>query len=580
MENGLKTVFELFNGEKHFIVPKYQRAFTWNEKELNDFIEDVHNQRLDKDYFLGTILFQDLGIKEGFEHIEIVDGQQRMTTLVIFMKVLLNVLSKKDNDNDYLRDVRRYLKDDNFYKVELIQLDNDFFKTYIIDDNESDETFFNTPSQKRLHFAKKFFEKKLGDVDIKDLRDYKTKIEHAKLVTYSVLDTAEATLIFETTNDRGKSLTNLEKTKSFLMHKVYLTKEKPLELLNSIHDRFAEIYRILEEIDYKLEEDSVLQYHFIAHLKWGYTKKSKDYQNYVPKVKEKINKKMNSNEPEKAAKFIEKYSRELLETFRVVKELLNNNSPFVRDMFILGRLAYFYPLMIKCYKYDKTPDKKEFNRIVRLLEIFSFRVYGIGRKPSNTGETGLYSIAKNFEGDFGVLRKKLKSLIKDYVSDEYFKSQLNSRYFYLDFSGLIQRYLFWKYENFLRLGEQPIASEMSEYEFLSSDKRALLTIEHIASQNRRVCTTELDLPKFDDDFNENFLHSIGNLTIDPNSANASKGNNEIETKNSKYFIRAPFKTQNELNDFIMGGKWEKNSIIKRAEKVINFAIQYWNPELY
>ena len=354
MENGQKTIFQLFSGEKHFIIPKYQRAYSWDEKQLQDFLEDTQNQRIDKDYFFGTILFQDRGMKDGFEHIEIVDGQQRITTLIIFMKVLLKALSSKDNNSKYSREIKRYIKDDNFYKLELIQLDNDFFKTYIIDDNPFNEKFFSTPSQKRLYFAKDYFEKQLNNTELNLLEEYKQKVEKTKLLTYSVTDTAEATLIFETTNDRGKALTNLEKTKSFLMHKVYLTKEKPLELLNSIHDRFSEIYRILEEIENNIDEDSVLQYHFIAHLNWGYSKKSKDYQKYVPKLKEKINKMMKSDNPEKAANFIDQYSRKLLETFRVVKEILNDENPHLRDLFILGRLSYFYPLMIKCYKYDKT----------------------------------------------------------------------------------------------------------------------------------------------------------------------------------------------------------------------------------
>jgi len=579
MENGQKTIFELFNGEKHFIIPKYQRAYAWEEKQLEDFIEDIQNQKLDKEYFFGTILFQDKGIKDGFEHIEIVDGQQRITTLVIFMKVLFKVISSKDGNSKYSREKRRYLKDENFYKLELIQLDNDFFKTYIIDENPIDKKFFTTRSQKRLYFAKNYFEKQLTNIELDILKEYKEKIEKTKILTYSVTDTAEATLIFETTNDRGKSLTNLEKTKSFLMHKIYITEEKPEELLNSIHDRFGEIYRVLENIeniDNIIDENSILQYHFIAHLKWGYTKKSKDYQKYVPKLKEKINNMIKSENPEKTAVFIEKYTRELLESFRVVEEILNDKNPYLRDLFILGKLSYYYPLMIKCYKYDKTKDKSNYYKIIRLLEIFSFRVYGIGNKPSNTGETKLYTLAKEFKGDFLELHDELIQTIGGYVPDKHFKSQLYSPNFYYDFSNSEINYIFWKYENYLRTNEQPIASEMSEKEFLSSNTRFKLTIEHIASQKPKVSTPNLKFPKIDEKFEEKFLDHIGNLTFDPNSANASKGNNDIEIKNSKYFIKAPFKTQNELNDFIIGNKWNKDSIRKRAEKIIEFAMDYWD----
>ena len=53
MENGLKDVFSLFSGERHFVVPQYQRAYSWDPKQINDFLEDINNQRLDKKYFLG-----------------------------------------------------------------------------------------------------------------------------------------------------------------------------------------------------------------------------------------------------------------------------------------------------------------------------------------------------------------------------------------------------------------------------------------------------------------------------------------------------------------------------------------------
>jgi len=579
MENGQKSIFELFSGDKHFKVPQYQRAYAWSEKQLMDFLEDINNQRKEKEYFLGTILFQDNGVRDGFEQIDVVDGQQRITTLVIFMKVLLKVMANKDNSQDCSREIRRYLKDKEYYKLELIHMDDEFFKTYIIEDNQVNEDFLQTPSQRRLFFARKFFERELQKLSIDILKDFKFKIENTKLLTYSVNDTAEATLIFETTNDRGKSLTNLEKTKSFLMHKIYLTKEKPFELLNLIQDRFSEVYRILEEIEYNVDEDSVLQYHFISHFTWKYGLKTKDYQKYMEKLKEKINNMLKSTESENVPSFIDNYSRELKETFGVVKNILRDNNLFLRDMFLLERIAIFYPLIIKCYKYDKTEDKKNYYEIVKLLEIFSFRVYGIGRKPSYTGRDWLYSLARDFKGDFNKLKYDLREQILDYVGDKLFKEKLLSPYLYDDLNSLDRKYLFWKYENFLRENEQPIAAGMGEEEFKTQNPKFKLTIEHIASQHPKVSTENLKLPEMSEEFQENFLHSLGNLTFDPNSANASKGNLGIEIKNSKYFIKAPFKIQNELNDFVIENRWTKESITNRAQKILKFALEKWNPKL-
>jgi hypothetical protein len=214
-----------------------------------------------------------------------------------------------------------------------------------------------------------------------------------------------------------------------------------------------------------------------------------------------------------------------------------------------------------------------------LLEIFSFRVYGIGRKPAYTGRDWLYTLARDFEGEFNKLKVNLKREILGYLNDKSFKEKLASPYFYEDINPLDLRYLLWKYEDYLRTNEQPIAAEMSEGEFLNQNPKFKLTVEHIASQHPRVSTSVLRLPEIDDDFQENYLHRLGNLVFDPNSANASKGNNDIQVKNSRYFVRAPFKTQNELDNFIVNGEWSKDSIVKRGEKLMSFAISYWNPQV-
>lgn len=82
LENGQKRISELFDGRKIFNIPKYQRAYAWEKQQLKDFVEDIENQKLDRSYFFGTILFQAQPRHEGFEVIDIVDGQQRITTLI------------------------------------------------------------------------------------------------------------------------------------------------------------------------------------------------------------------------------------------------------------------------------------------------------------------------------------------------------------------------------------------------------------------------------------------------------------------------------------------------------------------
>lgn len=576
MENGLKTIKELFDGTKIFKVPIYQRAYSWEQKQLTDFIEDIKNQKLDRTYFLGTILLEKSENEGDFRGIDIVDGQQRMTTLVIFMKCLLSVLKKNKQDVEILEET--YLKYKNRFKLKLQDEDIEFFETYILGDVNNPELIIHRPSQERLLSAKRYFDSQLSNMTLNELLEIKDKVNKTKLLTYSVEDNAEATLIFETTNDRGKSLTNLEKIKSFLMYKCYVASKDSNDTLKNIYKRFSDIYNIIETIEVD-NEDNILQYHFIAYESWG---SKKDYQEYLQMIKNHINQLLLDKKDEEVIKFIEAYTTKLREAFFTINKIQNEKIPSLREIFLQGRIGItFYPLLIKAYELDQTSDKKEFEDIAKLIEIFSFRVLGMKTKRTTDVDSAVNVIVRDFTGNFKLLKMQLISKILEYTNDNKFKEKISSFDFYHDFPN-DRVYFFWKYENYLR--KQFGYSPMSLDEYMSKDKRFELTIEHIAPQNpeedadRIVTTPDCVFTDYNSEkFKETYLHSIGNLTFDPRSANSSKGRKEIQEKVSKYFKRAPFMTQNELEDYLDKNTWSIESIDKRKTKIIDFAIETWDP---
>ena len=580
MENGQKTIRELFDGSKIFNIPKFQRAYAWEKEHLEDFVDDIENQKLDKDYFFGTILFQEKKeMSDDFENIDIVDGQQRITTLIIFMKLLLDQLKEDGKEIEIRRLEDRYICLYGEYKLRVLQDDNDFFKSYILGDNSLSNGNVRTPSQERLREAKNYLRQRLENYTPETLREFKDKIERTKVLTYSVEDAAEATLIFETTNDRGKSLTNLEKTKSFLMYKTYLASGNLEDYLNTIQSRFGEIYRDYETIKNRVDENSILQYHFIAFEKWNH---KSEYQDYVQALKNKVNKLVNDNRSE-AIHFIDRYSRELQESFVIMKELLPISEPHLRDIFALNRPALFYPLLVKASKLDGSDEKQNFKRVAQLVEIICFRVFGIRRRRSTTGREYLYSRARDFNGNFEEVINQLKQFVDWYCNDDEFGRCLSSSNFHNEVGRNDQNYLFWKYENHLRAKEQPIFSEMYHREFDNRDSRTKFSIEHIIPQNPNGNKVTAEgfksiLPEMDKDFQEKYLHCIGNLTIDPASANSSKSNHPFDYKDQNYFRKAPLKTQNELSDFLNQetGRWDDISIRNRQKKILEFALGYWD----
>ena len=574
MENGQKRISELFDGRKIFNIPKYQRAYAWEEQQLKDFVEDIENQKPDRSYFFGTILFQEQLRHEVFEMIDIVDGQQRITTLIIFMKMLLAERKKSGNDVPMLEDT--YIQIYNRYKLRVLDTDNDFFISYILQDNRPDVSQVHTPSQRRLLKAKIFLGRSLNARSDK-IDEFIDTIESMKVLTYSVEDKAEATLIFETTNDRGKSLTSLEKTKSFLMHKSYIVSDNPETDLDILQDRFSEIYRNYEEIESRVDEDSILQYHFIAFEEW---RNKNEYQRSVQMIKQKVNKLVNAEDRAEAWRFIDRCSRELKESFGIVKTLFTSRAPYLLDLFALSRRATFYPLLIKSYKLDRLDGKQNFKRIVRLVEIICFR-FGIGGYRSDKGRESVYGMTRDFRGDFDQLIKDLQNFVERYCNDSELTRCLQNPFFHFDVDRNDQQYLFWKYENYLRTTEQPIFPEMSYDEFTNTDSRQKFSIEHIIPQyptDNEIVADKSIRPTINLHFRANYLHSIGNLTIDPLSANASKSNQDFDYKDQKYFRKAPLKIQNELSEFLNPetGQWDEASISNREDKIIEFALEHWN----
>ncbi|RKU35689.1 hypothetical protein C6496_15405 [Candidatus Poribacteria bacterium] len=501
------------------------------------------------------------------------------------MKLLLTQHKSMGNDVKRLR--RIYIKDDR-YKLRVLDIDNDFFESYIFEDNEPDDNEVETPSQRRLYEAKGLLDSWIKAHPDK-VEGFIKKIGNMKILTYLVEDDSEAALIFETTNNRGKSLTSLEKVKSFLMHKTYLVSNSPgiaEDGLKRLQNRFSTIYRVYEEIEDsgkirgefgKTDEDSILQYHSIAFENW----RNKEYQDSVRMINQRINSLIKANRTTDAAEFINKYSRELRESFKIMNKLLLRPDSYLLDIFALNRPAAFYPLLIKTYKRDQSNEKQNFEKVARLVEIICFR-FGIIGARSDKGVSQLYGLARDFNGNFQRLIRELRSFIRLNCDDLTFRRALQSPSFYSDVNPIDQRYLFWKYENYLR--ETKGYSEMSYDEFTNTKPQSKFSMEHIIPQNPKeskivvddsiLSTTDFESPEF----KGNYLHSIGNLTIDPISANASKSNQNFPDKNQKYFCRAPLMAQNELIDFLNDetSQWDTVSISKRLEAIRLFALERWN----
>jgi len=307
LSNTDYTFDELFEGNV-FHIPRYQRFYSWERSEWADLWNDLSNMtKNDREHYMGTVICKEepapILTEEGtnqYRNYAIVDGQQRFTTLIIFIKAIVSVYTaigseevlQEENGERTEESVElsreKFLSDrkirlanrESRFKLRLQDDDNDTFEDILRED--IDETATDTPSQDRLIQAYKFYREELieqreelsQEQFISHLDELLSAIRSLKFIVYTVDNSEQATLIFESINDRGIGLSNLDKTKSFLMHKVYLTQgENPHSgvSVNGVQKRFGRIYRWMQDIletdrVSDIGEDQIQRYHYISTI--------------------------------------------------------------------------------------------------------------------------------------------------------------------------------------------------------------------------------------------------------------------------------------------------------------------------
>ena len=101
------TVRQLFSSKDKFVIPEYQRAYSWEKTQREQFLEDLRDAV--SSYYLGHYLLEKRN--EDCDTYYVIDGQQRMTTIVIFMSCMVHELTKcpaLQNKIGFVSPARRY----------------------------------------------------------------------------------------------------------------------------------------------------------------------------------------------------------------------------------------------------------------------------------------------------------------------------------------------------------------------------------------------------------------------------------------------------------------------------------------
>ncbi|CAN1495166.1 Domain of unknown function DUF262 [Flavobacteriaceae bacterium] len=269
-ENG-KT-FKQFIKDYSFVIPDYQRAYSWGEKQITPFINDVLEHIDDNDdpsddtkYYLGHYILENSTDENIFE---IIDGQQRITTVYLFLLVCGYFNKNKEIYN--------------FIKFLPVTYDREGLENIksILESNEDVNnklkillTFEKTMSLARMVIAVQIFidafEGKIKKLDFEKIEKYVKVIFDAHCSVALFKDKAVASQIFELHNTRGIALSETEKVKALLMKSVYINSENPDKEIEVIQEAFAKVFKMEEKASENwlrgdMPLDTVLMYHLRA----------------------------------------------------------------------------------------------------------------------------------------------------------------------------------------------------------------------------------------------------------------------------------------------------------------------------
>lgn len=581
MEFREETIHGFFGQQEvQFSIPAYQRAYSWETLQTKVFLDDIKEHKSnDKNnpYCYGNILLET--IKEG--EYEIIDGQQRITTISIFMRCLLNTFSSRikkgkifktseDKEINISSEENRYFKDHGIIKLCPTQYDKVCYDSIVIDNK--DNYICSTPSQARMVAAKKFFTAELNKLSDEDLVVIFETVKSSKINRITMHGKKESALMFELQNNRGKELTNLEKLKSFLMYQLYVysSPEETDSNIEYVSNCFNPIYISVSKISFQLNDDddavvaqtTVNEDNILTYHSYAYSKKNFGYRNLNDIIAE-----FKEVPKEKKVEWIKDYVSKLMNSFLSIERILIMPDPYLAKLKTKIKIPSFvYPFLIKGFQ-----NKEALPKLFQLMEVISLRYKLINSRADIRSR--LSELIRNFNGNVDLLSQKMKNMAEKeyYWGDSKFCEVLSGNMY----QNNMINYFLWEYEQHL---------QRKGYSISSNAEIVDENIEHISPQTEpeeKVSSGyEIDETGFyTKEFREKYINNLGNLMLISQSHNSSIGNRPFKEKLQSYMANPILKQQTHIKDFVADLKepvWNSKSIEARHDEMIEFALRRWS----
>lgn len=220
MVKELKIMDEvtIFDTNAHYVIPRYQRAYAWEDKEIVQLIDDINDIDLSENYYIGSLVVSK--VQDYPETYEVVDGQQRLTTLFLLLQYLVSEGILEGEVGQTLSfDCRPKSK----YTLSNIQ--------QILTDKRQSTDYEENIDQPILNGIKAIRQKFTSDKGL-DKDEFVSHLQHVILYRIEVPKHTDLNRYFEIMNTRGEQLEQHDILKARLMR--FLNNRKEQELFSRI----------------------------------------------------------------------------------------------------------------------------------------------------------------------------------------------------------------------------------------------------------------------------------------------------------------------------------------------------------
>ena len=550
------TLDDLFQ-KRLFRIPHYQRAYSWRSKQRKDLFEDIKrsfSKNQDDGHFMSTIVALKRGEEPisttNYQTLEIVDGQQRITTLILLLKsIALGLNEEDDEEKEVQGDINETLVKPQKSSLILLQTNHDLsdhFATYLrfgtFDSPDDAKTLADKELLQAITDCKQFVE-----TWIEEKKSLIELVSHLKnqlsFILHQINEEKIVYTVFEVLNSRGLEVSWFDRLKSMLMAELFefMPKGEKDDILEEVHKLWTSIYRLI----------GLRSGLSIESLRYAATLKARQIPSQ-PLSEENAAAALRdlAIESDEVSKQVIQVIKWIQSVIQKVNELTQNNKQDAVTKITQARLL---GVSILLRQDIENVDKQ---RILDEWEKVTFLIYGLSRVDARYERGSYVRLAwriQNENLDVDSIFKEIGKIGKDY---QFKQELLLNKNCYTDWKEEL-RYFFYKYEEFLSVQEgQNFTNE--QWTKIWNDSAAN-SIEHIKPQGSKL----------------KYIHHLGNLMLLPPKLNSKLKDDPPAQKLCAYSKTGLLLSGSVVKQLRRSSRWGQKEVKAREQELISWAENHW-----